>query len=141
MTLDLSYARTIAEQYMVDRCRVRRDPEGPLNDTLDPNTLEYAEDPGTVLYEGRCLVSRPTRRDTRNSEGGQSVHRRGMKVRFPVSAPRFKLRDMVEIVASPDPQSNAQLVGQKFRVIEPDDRSLVASRIVLVEDDTGARAR
>lgn len=144
---DLSADRALVESYMVDRCKVLRDPEGTTDDSLNDITLEYPDVPTdeTVVYGdpdgGPCLLGRFVRRESRTDEGGQRIYRRLHRVRFPFDAPAFKVRDVVDMVASPDAASSPRLVGQRFRVVEDDDRSLAASRIVLVEDEEGARVR
>lgn len=144
---DLSADRALVESYMVDRCKVLRDPEGTTDDELDDVTLEYPANPGdeTTVYGdpdgGPCLLGRFVRRESRTDEGGQRVYRRLHRIRFPFDAPPFVVRDVVLMVTSPDVASSPRLVGQRFRVVEDDDRSLAASRIVLVEDEEGARVR
>lgn len=145
--IDLALARTIAESAMIDRCQVHRDPQGGLDDVLNPATLDYDADPddATLIYGGAeggpCLVGKEQRREARSAEGGQSVYRRILHVRLPTSAPRLLTGDIVTMTASPEPDSNPKLVGQRYRVIEGDERSFASSQIVTVEDAAGSRTR
>lgn len=142
VNLSLSWLQRVGEGYLIDRGKVLRDPEGPLDDTLDPTTLELIEPDAdkTTVYQGPCLLG-PSLRSSSDAEGGQTIFRRYWKVRFPISAPRFKTGDVLVMEVSPDPRSSPQLVDQRFRLFDVDDRSLAATRIVLAEDEAGARAR
>lgn len=147
VVIDLDLARATAETWMIDRCKLLRDTQGALDDTLNSTTLEYESNPSdsTTIYGdpdgGPCLVGKEVRRENRNSEGGQTVARRIHHVRLPMSAPRALTGDIVVMVASPDVRSNPNSVGQRFRVIEGDERSFASSQIVTVEDAAGVRTR
>lgn len=142
MTLDLSLARTIAEEHMIDRCQVIRDPEGTLDDDIDPVTREHVHNPGdeTTIYEGPCLAAK-TDQQSRTAEGGQTMFRRQWRIRFPISVPRLLAGDIVVMVPSEDPRSNPDLVDQRFKIVEVDDRSFRSSRMAWAEDEKGAKAR
>lgn len=140
MTLpDLSVGQALVESVMIDRAKVLDDPQGPLDDTVNPDTglsTPPANDVTTV-HEGPCLAGKVNRQD-RSGEGGQIVSRRVWRVRWPLSAPRFYPGQVIEFVASADPRSNPALVGLRVRIDEVDQRSLVVDRIVFGSDEAGA---
>lgn len=140
--LDLSPGRAEAEALMCDRCTVKRDPEGSLDDDVDPDTFQLIPigPDASTIYEGKCLAGRP-RWEARSSEGGQQVYRRVRNVRFPHGSPPFRAGDLITFTISTDVRSNPDLVGQTLRVFNVDDRSIAVTRILRAEDDTGARTR
>jgi hypothetical protein len=138
VNLDLSSARAKAEDALVDRCRILRDPQGQRDDVYDRSTNKLTRPPGdeAVVFEGPCLVSQRQYRE-REMEGAQQVRRQVWQVRIPLSSPEIRKRDVVLMLRSARPD----LVGRRFRVLEVNRNSLATTKRIYAEDEQGAVAR
>jgi hypothetical protein len=140
VTLDLFAGRSLAESLLVDRCAIYRDIEGPLDDTLDPSTLELAHpinDVTTVATDVPCLFSEHARKNEGNMEGGRQTYLRQGQVRVPISTPPTQAGDIIQVTTTARPE----LQGRRFRVYDVSTNSLATTRKMLVEDETGTARR
>lgn len=137
---DLEYGRRIAEEAMIDRCRILRDPAGPRDDVLDRSTgrlVPAAGDEQTV-YEGICGPTTETALDARREEGGRTAHYRAWRTRVPMGAPLPAEGDVVVMLLC---RSDATLTGRRFRVIDVNQSSVGVTRRLALEDEHGATVR
>jgi hypothetical protein len=134
---DIEAGRRIAEEAMVDRCRILRDPSGHRDDVLDRTTGRLTPPAGdeATVYEGPCGPTVETPLDARRDEGGRTAHYRAWRTRIPMSAPLPERNDVVVLVAC---ERDPSLVGHRLRITDVNQSSIGVTRRLALEDDTAA---
>lgn len=118
MKLNLSSIGNIAEDFMIDACTIRRDPQGTSDDTWDANSGTYTALVGDmdVLYDdGPCMIymSGGNTEDTRGSVPGSMGN---FVVEIPMSAAFDPHElDVIEVTAM-HPEGDQTLIGKTFVV-------------------------
>jgi hypothetical protein len=132
---DIEAGRLIAEQAMVDQCRILRDSAGPRDDVLNRTTGRIAPPAGdeTTVYEGICGPTVETPLDARREEGGRTAHYRAWRTRIPMSAPLPVRNDVVLILEC---ERDPTLVGRRLRITDVNQSSIGVTRRLALEDET-----
>jgi len=83
-----------------------------------------------VVYEGRGKVQSFRSYESSREVGGATVTDARREVHVPWSAGPFRIGDVVTVVESP---TQPHLVGQRFRVAFPDEKTLQTAQRLLVD--------
>ena len=138
--LPLDYGRRIAEEAMVDRCRILRDTPGTRDDVLDRATGRLTPPAGDedLIYEGPCGPTVETPLDARREEGGRTAHYRAWRTRVPMDAPLPARNDIVVILFCKD---DPTLNGRRLQITDVNQSSVGVTRRLALEDEHGATVR
>lgn len=121
--------RAFAEEQQIDHCVITRS----LNTrTFNATTGTYAEGSEETIYDGPCQVQIAGSSDatTPSIEGGGPTLQQ-LLVKLPVTATRFKIRDLVRVTAAPlDPD----LVGRRFSVTAGHNKTYATARRLQCEE-------
>lgn len=134
---DLTYARARAAELMVDTLRITKDPEGPNDAAMDPDTLEIVG-PGSperdpqLVYEGPGRVHPPRRVGSVEREGGATYYSSGYPLSIPFDAPCPRPGDLVEVVAVHS-AGEVELEGQVFVLVDVSYKTYAVTRQLLGE--------
>lgn len=109
----LGLGRRVAENRMLDSCKVTRKGERTWNE----ETGEWSDAP-VVIYEGPCWVKHQQMAPKDVEAGSQLLAIGQLEVCVPVGTTRFQPGDVVEITGSP---TRSDQVGRKFSVLAPFD--------------------
>lgn len=133
--LDLTAGTALTESLMVDRCKVTRDTQGPLDDTLNSSLDLVAplNDVTTIATDLPCIVSQKATRNQGDKEGERQTYRRQWQVSVPKDAPTIKAGDVIEVTAT----TRDELLGHKVRVFDVTLNSYATRRKMLAEDVVG----
>ena len=134
---DIEAGRRIAEEAMVDRCRILRDPAGPRDDVLNRTTgrIEPPAGDESTIYEGICGPTVETPLDARREEGGRTAHYRAWRTRIPMSAPLPKRNDIVLILEC---EGDPTLVDRRLVIVDVNQSSVGVTRRLAMEDEKAA---
>lgn len=132
---DIEAGRRIAEEAMVDRCRILRDPAGHRDDVLDRTTGRLTPPAGdeSTVYEGICGPTVETPLDARREEGGRTAHYRAWRTRIPMSAPLPHRNDVVVILEC---ERDPTLVDRRLVIVDVNQSSIGVTRRLALEDET-----
>lgn len=126
MAIRLEGARRAANRTLMDRCRLRRDPEGKARGELDPVTLERLPIPDVSAYwRGPCSLSPAGRLAQTGEVAGAEAAIKSFNFALPATTPELRVGDVVEMERSTyDPT----LKGKQFVVQEIAESSFLVLR-------------
>jgi hypothetical protein len=116
--------RQMAESLMTATCRITRLPDE--RGTMDPDTLQYAEQDAELIYEGKCRVQDRRDGDASEDAGERRQHLSGRELQLPVAGTEdVSVRDIVTILTNPEDEA---LVDREFTVDGRHEKSHATAR-------------
>lgn len=122
--------RTEAEALMVDECTIRRLTDGDV--VFNPGTGSYDEEPGDLVYSGRCKVQY---RSMGTADAGEDrVTVLTVELHLPISATDVQVDDIATITSAVFDES---LVDRKYRIVDDFAKTYATARRLRCEETVG----
>lgn len=101
MNVNRSYGTELIESMMIDTCRISNDFADIYDAELNETTGLLEQPDKTIVYEGKCLVSRMLTRDIEIIDGEMTKFVDNVKILIPYTeGADIKLGDHVQIISS-----------------------------------------
>lgn len=130
---DLTFAKAILEEFMVDACTITEPQERDEDDPLDATGQPVPAVAAAVVYSGKCKITPrgPSGQTTASqiSEGDRSLFALRYTVALPLTVTTVRQGHLITFTASQDPG----LVGRGGAVIAPTFGTFRVARRIEVE--------